>query len=62
MIQPEDIRRKAENLYPDYLRAWLDGDESFFPRIIPARKTPDGDELPAAMQYRCDAYAKDRRR
>ncbi len=50
MIQPEDIRRKAENLYPDYLRAWLDGDESFFPRIIPARKTPDGDDLPAAIQ------------
>jgi hypothetical protein len=31
MIQPEDIRRKAENLYPEYLRAWLDGDVTFFP-------------------------------
>jgi len=50
MIQPEDIRRKAENLYPCYLRAWLDGDESFFQRTIPARKTPDGDDLAAANQ------------
>jgi hypothetical protein len=50
MIQPEDIRRKAQNLYPDYLRAWLDGDEGFFPRIIPARRTPDADNLSAAIQ------------
>ena len=50
MIQPEDIRRKAENLYPDYLRAWLDGDESFFPKVIPARKTPDDKDLSAAIQ------------
>ncbi len=54
MIQPEDIRRKAQNLYPDYLRAWLGGDESFFPRNIPARKTPDGDDLSAVSQsVRC---------
>ncbi len=50
MIQPEDIRRKAENLYPDYLRAWLDGDSRFFPRVIPARRTLDGDDLSAAIQ------------
>lgn len=50
MIQPEDIRRKAENLYPDYLQAWLNGDEDFFPRIIPARKTPDGDDLAATIR------------
>jgi hypothetical protein len=50
MIQPEDIRRKAENLYPDCVRAWLDGDEAFFPRVIPARKTPDDGDLAGAMQ------------
>lgn len=50
MIQPEDIRRKAENLYPEYLRAWLDGDEAFFPRLIPSRRTPDADDLRAAIQ------------
>jgi hypothetical protein len=50
MIQPEDIRRKAENLYPEYQRAWLDGDESFFPRLIPSRRTPDADDLRAAIQ------------
>jgi hypothetical protein len=41
MIQPEDIRRKADNLYPDYLRAWLDGNGEFFPRVIPSNKTLD---------------------
>ena len=37
MIQPEDIRRKADNLYPLFLRAWLTGD-GFFPRLIPSDK------------------------
>ena len=50
MIQPEDIRRKAENLYPDYLRAWLDGEGKFFPRVIPARRTLDGDNFSVAIQ------------
>lgn len=50
MIQPEDIRRKAENLYPEYLRAWLDGDGDFFPRLIPSRRTPDTNDLGAAIQ------------
>jgi hypothetical protein len=50
MIQPDDIRRKAQNLYPDYLRAWLDGDESFFPRVIPARRTLNADDLSGAIQ------------
>jgi hypothetical protein len=50
MIQPEDIRRKAENLYRDCLQAWLAGDESFFPRLIPARKTPDLDNLAAGIE------------
>jgi hypothetical protein len=49
MIQPEDIRRKAENLYPLCLRAWLEGDEDFFPRTIPARKTLDAGNPSAAI-------------
>ena len=49
MIQPEDIRRKAENLYRDYLLAWLTG-ETFFPRDIPARKVPDPADLAGAAE------------
>ena len=49
MIQPEDIRRKAANLYPLYLQAWLDGDD-FFPRIVPAAKTLDAENPSAAIQ------------
>jgi len=45
MIQPEDIRRKAENLYGDFLKAWLDAEDAFFPRVIPARKRPATDDL-----------------
>ena len=48
MFQPEDIRRKAENLYCDFLRAWLDGDSSFFPRAIRGDKTlPTGEHAAA---------------
>src|SRR5262245_19877251 len=50
MIRPEDIRRKADNLYRGCLRAWLEGDESFFPRVVPARKEPDPDNLAAAVE------------
>jgi hypothetical protein len=50
MIQPEDIHRKAENLYPLYLRAWLDGDDGFFPKVVPAGKTLDADNPSAAIQ------------
>lgn len=39
MITPEEILRKAQNLYGEYLAAWLSGDTSFFPRSIPCRKT-----------------------
>jgi hypothetical protein len=42
MIQPGDIRRKAENLYSTFLDAWLRGN-LFFPKSIPGRKQPDED-------------------
>lgn len=48
MIQPEDIRRKARNLYPAFQAAWLD-DAPFFPRVIPADKSVDGN-LAAAIE------------
>lgn len=48
MIQPDEIRRKAHNLYPQFLRAWLAGD-SFFPRHIPCRKDV-GDSLATAIE------------
>jgi hypothetical protein len=50
MIQPEDLRRKAENLYPLCIQAWLDRDEEFFPRVVPAGKALDADNLSAAVQ------------
>ncbi|MBX3451467.1 MAG: hypothetical protein KF777_18005 [Planctomycetaceae bacterium] len=40
MIQPEDIRRKASNLYPAFQFAWLDNG-AFFPKVIPCDKTVD---------------------
>jgi hypothetical protein len=48
MIQPEDIRRKAESLYREYVQAWLSGNEAFFPREIRGRKTPRSRDLAAA--------------
>lgn len=61
MIQPEEIRRKAENLYPQFLRAWLGG-EQFFPRHVPCRKDLD-ESLAAAMAsvQRLRADAKESR-
>ncbi|MBI1313978.1 hypothetical protein GC176_22005 [bacterium] len=43
MITPREIRQKAETLYPKVVRAWLSGDESFFPRRVPASLKPDAD-------------------
>ncbi len=48
MIQPDEIRRKAEKLYPAFLRAWLAG-ESYFPHTIPCDKQLD-DNLTAASE------------
>lgn len=39
MIQPDGIRRKAENLYPELLRAWMAGEPMSFPRLIPTDRT-----------------------
>jgi len=47
VIKPEDIRRKAKNLYGEFVRTWLNGD-SFFPRVIPSQRSPDP-ESPAAI-------------
>lgn len=52
MIQPEEIRRKAENLYPKVLRAWLSGDATFFPRVIPAKTVPDCELVEAINSVR----------
>lgn len=48
MIQPEDIARKAKNLYGDFVRAWLSGD-LFFPRVIPSKRNPDS-ESPTTIE------------
>lgn len=50
MIQPDEIRRKALNLYPEFLASFLAGDGDFFPRDIRASKAPPGDDLSAAIQ------------
>jgi len=49
MITPEQIRRKAENLYHKVVRAWLDDDGSFFPRVVPVDRSLDKHDLPAAI-------------
>jgi hypothetical protein len=48
VISPDEIRRKAANLYRPFLRAWLAGDV-FFPRVIPTNRTLDRDDIPAAI-------------
>lgn len=50
MIQPEEIRRKAERCYPDLLRAWLDDDPTFFPLTIRANRSLDHSDPAAAIQ------------
>jgi hypothetical protein len=49
MIQPEDIRRKAERLYGELLQSWVCGSAVNFPRVITGRKQPDPN-LATAMQ------------
>ena len=48
MINPEGLRTKAENLYREFLRAWL-ADEPFFPRIIPANRQLDANDRGGAI-------------
>ncbi len=50
MITAEQIRQKAERLYAKVLRAWLEGDESFFPRTVPSPKTLDEKDIPSAIR------------
>jgi len=50
VIQPGDIRRKAEKLYSDFLQAWLEGSENFFPHTIRGRRTPGEEQLATAIQ------------
>lgn len=52
MIQPDDIRRKAENLYGDFVRSWLAGDGLFFPRLIPSQRDPDPESAGAIQSVR----------
>jgi hypothetical protein len=49
VIQPDDIRRKAGNLYPGFLQTWLRGGDSYFPRVIPADRTPSADDMATAI-------------
>ncbi len=50
MIQPEEIREKAERLYPSFLKAWLEGDTAFFPHVIPSNKHLDNGRLVQSAQ------------
>lgn len=51
MITPDDIRRKADNLYPAFVAAWL-SDDTFFPRAIPSRRQTAENLSEAAKQVR----------
>lgn len=48
MIQPDEIRRKSENLYPKFLSAWLAG-ESYFPHNVPCTKELDANLATASQ-------------
>jgi hypothetical protein len=48
VISPEELRTKAENLYREFLRAWLTGD-SFFPRTIPVNRQLDATDHAGAI-------------
>ena len=50
MIRPEEIRRKAENQYRAFLCAWLDRDDSFFPKLIPANRELNSTDIAAAIE------------
>lgn len=50
MISPQDIRKKAENLYGEYLRSWVRGEDSFFPRPVPVSRVPNTDVAVAAQE------------
>ncbi|MCI0351061.1 MAG: DUF3322 domain-containing protein, partial [Acidobacteriales bacterium] len=63
MIQPDDIRRTAENLYPQFLRVWLDDTQGFFPRVMRGRKKLPVGDLATAIElvHRLRAESKDAR-
>ena len=48
MIHPDGLRTKAENLYREFLRAWLAG-ASFFPRAIPVNRQLDATDHAGAI-------------
>lgn len=50
MVEPDEIRRKADNLYRGCIRAWLEGDRTFFPRVVPAKKTPNPANIAGAVE------------
>lgn len=53
MIQPADILRKAKNLYPEFLKAWVQGKTDFFPRLVPVSRTLDSSIREAAKEVQC---------
>jgi len=48
VIHPDGLRTKAENLYREFLRAWL-ADDPFFPRTIPANRHLDANDHAGAI-------------
>jgi hypothetical protein len=53
MIQPDDILKKAKNLYSEFLNAWALGRTDFFPRLVPVSRVPDSDIPKAAKEIQC---------
>jgi hypothetical protein len=45
MIQPDEIREKAEKLYSPFLKSWLAGASGYFPRIVPSNKSLRSDRF-----------------
>lgn len=49
MISPEEIRRKAQQIYPEWLVAWLRNEPAYFPRAIPFNRELDAEDHAAAI-------------
>jgi hypothetical protein len=51
MIHPDEIRRRAESLYREFVIAWLAGEgDSFFPQEVRCRKKPASNDLAEASR------------
>lgn len=62
MITPQEIREKADRLYPKAIAAWLADELDFFPRLIPANTEPSKVHIEAIQEVqRLQSGSKEQR-